>query len=176
MAIQTHVDNGTVSVFDTDTGNGTFIPLEAIASWRALLKYDSDAEALQAILNSTDPGIIDETTGENAFTPAYEQLEQDMAAAQENKNTGGSGFPSYVNGIDGSTLSRYRLGLVQPMRLSMVMMAMPATGNEQDSETSDPTSLDSLSELLAPYSDKLSEQRNRFVESIAPPQQKGTNQ
>lgn len=98
-----------------DTGLSTHvIPLEAIASWRELLGLSSDMETVAAIMQATDPGILDPDTGRNAWTSAYEQCERErlLDLNQESKAALHRAF-TLRGGLtsDGRALTRQLLGL-----------------------------------------------------------------
>ena len=75
--MQSEVDEGNLIMRDDDGMSRYVIPLEAIASWRTLLGLGSDVEAVAAILQASDPGVLDPATSRNAWTSAYEQCERE---------------------------------------------------------------------------------------------------
>ena len=75
--MQQEVDEGNLIIRDDDGMSRYVIPLEAIASWRTLLGLGSDVEAVAAILQASDPGVLDPATSRNAWTSAYEQCERE---------------------------------------------------------------------------------------------------
>ena len=75
--MQLEVDEGNLIIRDDDGMSRYVIPLEAIASWRTLLGLGSDVEAVAAILQASDPGVLDPATSRNAWTSAYEQCERE---------------------------------------------------------------------------------------------------
>lgn len=71
------VEDGSLVLRDAHGWAVHVIPLEAVASWRTLLGLGSDSEAVAAILQATDPGVLDPATSRNAWTSAYEQCERE---------------------------------------------------------------------------------------------------
>ena len=65
-----------------DAGTFHLIPVQAIASWSALLGTQDDEETIAAILHVRENGepSTDPETGRNAWTSSYEQLEMELAA------------------------------------------------------------------------------------------------
>ncbi|KFI65885.1 hypothetical protein [Bifidobacterium cuniculi] len=165
MATQMQVQGENLLIVDTDKQEGRVIPLEAIASWRALLKLESDEEAVQAILTAQDPGVIDETTGETAWASAYRQLAQDTAGVTS-------------PGLDGSVQTRYQLGLIQPTRYAMraatMLIALPTADTPADEP--DMPDTDSITAALAGVAGRLKERRQQFLDSFKTLAQEGNNQ
>ena len=113
LTAETYGEN--ILMVDSETGHTeNVIPLDAIASWRTLLGLGSDVEAVAAIMQAQDPGVLDPETGRNAWTSAYEQCEHDRAndlnqsglAAMRRAKTLAGGLAS-----DGRRLTRSLLGL-----------------------------------------------------------------
>ena len=75
--MQQEVDEENLIIRDDDGMSRYVIPLEAVASWRTLLGLGSDVEAVAAILQASDPGVLDPATSRNAWTSAYEQCERE---------------------------------------------------------------------------------------------------
>ena len=75
--MQSEVEEGNLIIRDDDGMSRYVIPLEAIASWRTLLGLGSDVEAVAAIMQARDPGVLDSATSRNAWTSAYEQCERE---------------------------------------------------------------------------------------------------
>ena len=71
------VEGGLLIMRDGTGQSRHVIPLEAVASWRTLLGLGSDVEAVAAILQARDPGVLDPATSRNAWTSAYEQCERE---------------------------------------------------------------------------------------------------
>lgn len=75
--MQSEVEERNLIIRDDDGMSRYVIPLEAIASWRTLLGLGSYVEAVAAILQASDPGVLDPATSRNAWTSAYEQCERE---------------------------------------------------------------------------------------------------
>lgn len=136
------IHNDEIHLVDDDNATIHIIPLQAIATWGALLKYHSDEETLQAILTAKDPGVIDEATGENAWTAAYQQLRKDTTGEQQDESA-----------IDGSTQARYNLGLSQPRRKT---------------RSNQTIIMNELTEILAAHADQIDGMRAEFLASLNP--------
>lgn len=157
MPTQMKIEGTNLLIVDADKQEGHVIPLEAIATWRALLKLDSDEETVQAILTAEDPGTIDENTGETAWTAAYQQLADDAAGITSQN-------------LDGSIQTRYQLGLIQPSRRSMRAATVATATDEQNIPDTD-----SIATALAGVTGRLETQRQQFLDSFKPLTKEGNN-
>lgn len=152
------------------------IPLEAIASWRTLLGLGSDTEAVAAILQARDPGVLDTATSRNAWTSAYEQCERerllDMNQSKAAAMRRAVAPVSLALVDDGRAETRRLLGL--PAGDVAAMRLMDEDGEPPDQSIPMPGNVDSeaLEKLLAdPITAGLIEKaRDRFEHDLIPNQ------
>lgn len=170
------VDEGNLIIRDDDGMSRYVIPLEAIASWRTLLGLGSYVEAVAAILQASDPGVLDPATSRNAWTSAYEQCERERlldlnqtAAAAMRRAV--APF-SYALVDDGRAETRRLLGL--PAGSVMAMRLMDEEGETPDQSIPMPGNVDSeaLEQLLADpqTATRIEAARDRFEHDLIPNQ------
>ena len=152
------------------------IPLEAVASWRTLLGLGSDSEAVAAILQATDPGVLDPATSRNAWTSAYEQCERErlldlnQASAAAVRRALAPVSLALVD--DGRAETRRLLGL--PSGSVMAMRLMSEEDEPPDQSIPMPENVDSeaLESLLADpqTATRIEAARDRFEHDLIPNQ------
>lgn len=174
--MQSEVDEWNLIIRDDDGMSRYVIPLEAIASWRTLLGLGSDVEAVAAILQASDPGVLDPATSRNAWTSAYEQCERerllDLNQTASAAMRRAVAPVSYALVDDGRAETRRLLGLpagdVAAMRL-MDEDGEPPSETIPMPENVDATSLDSL--LADPQTaTRIEAARDRFEHDLIPNQ------
>ena len=174
--MQQEVDEGNLIIRDDDGMSRYVIPLEAVASWRTLLGLGSDVEAVAAIMQASDPGVLDPATSRNAWTSAYEQCErerlldlnQSKAAAMKRAVAP----VSYALVDDGRAETRRLLGL--PAGDVAAMRLMSEEGEPPSTSIPMPDGVDSaeLESLLAnpQVSERIEKARDRFEHDLIPNQ------
>lgn len=152
------------------------IPLEAVASWRTLLGLGSDVEAVAAIMQARDPGVLDPATSRNAWTSAYEQCERERLL-DLNQTTAAAmrravAPVSLALVADGRSETRRLLGL--PSGSVMAMRLMSEEGEPPSTSIPMPDGVDSaeLESLLADpqVSECIEAARDRFERDLIPNQ------
>lgn len=150
------------------------IPLEAIASWRTLLGLGSDTETVAAIMQASDPGVLDTDTGRNAWTSAYEQCERerllDLNQVDAAATRRAVAPVSLALVDDGRAETRRLLGLPSGSVMAMRLMSEEDEPPAQSIPMPDGVDTDTLETLL---SDQQVEQRirgaeSRFVDGLLP--------
>lgn len=152
------------------------IPLEAVASWRTLLGLGSDAEAGAAILQASDPGVLDPVTSRNAWTSAYEQCERERLL--DLNQTSAAALRRAVAPVslalvdDGRAETRRLLGL--PAGDVAAMRLMDEDGEPPSETIPMPENVDSdaLEQLLSDpqIGARIDEARDRFERDLIPTQ------
>lgn len=177
--MQLEVDEGNLIIRDDDGMSRYVIPLEAIASWRTLLGLGSDVEAVAAILQASDPGVLDPATSRNAWTSAYEQCERerllDLNQTASAAMRRAVAPVSYALVDDGRAETRRLLGL--PAGDVAAMRLMDEDGEPPSETIPMPENVDSeaLESLLADpqTATRIEGARDRFERDLIPiqPQQ-----
>lgn len=152
------------------------IPLEAIASWRTLLGLGSDSEAVAAILQATDPGVLDPATSRNAWTSAYEQCERERLL-DLNQTTAAAmrravAPVSLALVADGRSETRRLLGLPSGSVMAMRLMSEEDEPPDQSIPMPDGVDSDALESLLADpqTATRIEAARDRFEHDLIPNQ------
>ena len=174
--MQQEVDEGNLIIRDDDGMSRYVIPLEAIASWRTLLGLGSDVEAVAAILQASDPGVLDPATSRNAWTSAYEQCERERLL--DMNQTTAAAMRRAVAPVslalvdDGRAETRRLLGL--PAGSVMAMRLMDEDGEPPSETIPMPENVDSeaLESLLADpqTATRIESARDRFERDLIPNQ------
>ena len=174
--MQQEVDEGNLIIRDDDGMSRYVIPLEAIASWRTLLGLGSDVEAVAAILQASDPGVLDPATSRNAWTSAYEQCERERLL--DLNQTASAAMRRAVAPVslalvdDGRAETRRLLGL--PAGSVMAMRLMDEDGEPPSETIPMPENVDSeaLEKLLADpqTATRIESARDRFERDLIPNQ------
>lgn len=170
------VEGGLLILRDGTGQSRHVIPLEAIASWRTLLGLGSDAEAVAAILQATDPGVLDETTSRNAWTSAYEQCERErLIDLNQSKAAALRRAVAPVSRAlvdDGRAETRRLLGL--PAGSVMAMRLLSEEDDPPDQSIPMPENVDAekLEQLLADpiTAGRIDEARDQFEHDLTPNQ------
>ena len=170
--MQQEVDEGNLIIRDDDGMSRYVIPLEAIASWRTLLGLGSDVEAVAAILQASDPGVLDPATSRNAWTSAYEQCErerlldlnQSKAAAMKRAVAP----VSYALVDDGRAETRRLLGLPAGDVAAMRLMDEDGEPPEQTIPLPDEVDSEALTNLLSSdtVSSRIDEYCTQFIQNL----------
>lgn len=152
------------------------IPLDAVASWRTLLGLGSDTEAVAAIFQARDPGVLDPGTSRNAWTSAYEQCERERlldlnqfkAAAMRRAVTP----VSLALVDDGREETRRLLGLPSGSVMAMRLLSEDDEQPEQSIPMPDGVDADALEQLLADPQvvARIDEARDQFERDLIPNQ------
>ena len=174
--MQSEVDEGNLIIRDDDGMSRYVIPLEAIASWRTLLGLGSDVEAVAAILQASDPGVLDPATSRNAWTSAYEQCERerllDLNQTASAAMRRAVAPVSYALVDDGRAETRRLLGL--PAGDVAAMRLMDEDGEPPSTSIPMPDGVDSaeLESLLADpiTAGRIEAARDRFEHDLIPNQ------
>lgn len=168
------VEDGNLVLRDAQGWAVHVIPLEAVASWRTLLGLGSDVEAVAAILQASDPGVLDASTSRNAWTSAYEQCERerllDLNQTVKAATRRAIAPVSHALVDDGRAETRRLLGLPSGSVMAMRLM-------DEDDEPPAPTiplpeSVDAqqLDDVLAGVRQVIDAARERFIADLIPPQ------
>ena len=152
------------------------IPLEAVASWRTLLGLGSDSEAVAAILQATDPGVLDPATSRNAWTSAYEQCERErlldlnQASAAAVRRALAPVSLALVD--DGRAETRRLLGLPSGSVMAMRLMSEEDEPPDQSIPMPENVDADALEKLLADpiTAGRIEKARDRFEHDLIPNQ------
>lgn len=170
------IEGGNLIMRDQDGFAVHVIPLEAVASWRLLLGLGSDAEAVAAILQARDPGVLDPATSRNAWTSAYEQCERErlldlnQTAAAAVRRALAPVSHALVD--DGRAETRRLLGL--PAGDVAAMRLMDETGTPPPGTIPMPENVDAekLEQLLADpiTAGRIDEARDQFEHDLIPNQ------
>ena len=167
------VDEGNLIIRDDDGMARYVIPLEAIASWRALLGLGSDVEAVAAILQASDPGVLDPATSRNAWTSAYEQCERErlldlnQTAAAAVRRALAPVSRALVD--DGRAETRRLLGLPAGDVAAMRLMDEEDEPPDQTIPLPDEVDAQQLGDVLAGVQTVIDEARDRFTADLIPP-------
>lgn len=174
--MQQEVDEGNLIIRDDDGMSRYVIPLEAVASWRTLLGLGSDVEAVAAIMQASDPGVLDPATSRNAWTSAYEQCERERLL--DLNQTTAAAMRRAVAPVslalvdDGRAETRRLLGL--PAGDVAAMRLMSEEGEPPSTSIPMPDGVDSaeLESLLAnpQVSERIEKARDRFEHDLIPNQ------
>lgn len=170
------VEDGSLVLRDAQGWAVHVIPLEAVASWRTLLGLGSDSEAVAAILQARDPGVLDPATSRNAWTSAYEQCERerllDMNQSKAAAMRRALAPVSRALVDDGRAETRRLLGL--PAGDVAAMRLMDEDGEPPSETIPMPENVDSeaLESLLADpiTAGRIDEARDRFEHDLIPNQ------
>lgn len=170
------LEDGSLVLRDAQGWAVHVIPLEAVASWRTLLGLGSDVEAVAAIMQAQDPGVLDPATSRNAWTSAYEQCERErlldlnQTAAAAVRRALAPVSHALVD--DGRAETRRLLGL--PAGEVAAMRLMDEDGEPPDQSIPMPENVDSeaLEKLLADpqTATRIDEARDRFEHDLIPNQ------
>lgn len=172
--MQQEVEEGNLIIRDDDGMSRYVIPLEAIASWRTLLGLGSDVEAVAAIMQARDPGVLDAATSRNAWTSAYEQCERerllDLNQSKAAAMRRAVAPVSYALVDDGRAETRRLLGL--PAGDVAAMRLMDEDGEPPAPTIPLPESVDAqqLDDVLAGVRSAIDEARDRFERDLIPNQ------
>ena len=170
------VDEGNLIIRDDDGMARNVIPLEAIASWRQLLGLGSDVEAVAAIMQARDPGVLDASTSRNAWTSAYEQCERerllDLNQSKAAAMRRALAPVSHALVDDGRAETRRLLGLPAGDVAAMRLMDEDGEPPEQSIPMPDGVDSDALEKLLADpqTATRIDEARDRFERDLIPNQ------
>lgn len=166
------IESGNLIMRDEDGWSTNVIPLDAIASWRTLLGLGSYVEAVAAILQASDPGVLDPATSRNAWTSAYEQCErerlldlnQSKAAAMKRAV---DPF-SYALVDDGRAETRRLLGLPAGDVAAMRLMDEDGESPEQTIPLPEEVDSEALTNLLSSdaISSKIDEYGTQFIQDL----------
>lgn len=174
--MQSEVEEGNLIIRDDDGMSRYVIPLEAIASWRTLLGLGSDTEAVAAILQASDPGVLDPATSRNAWTSAYEQCERERLL-DLNQTTAAAmrravAPVSYALVDDGRAETRRLLGLPSGSVMAMRLLSEDDEQPEQSIPMPDGVDADALEQLLADPQvvARIDEARDQFERDLIPTQ------
>lgn len=170
------IEAGNLIMRDQDGFAVHVIPLEAVASWRLLLGLGSDAEAVAAILQARDPGVLDPATSRNAWTSAYEQCERerllDLSQTDAAAKRRALAPVSHALVDDGRAETRRLLGL--PAGDVAAMRLMDEDGEPPSETIPMPENVDAekLEQLLADpiTAGRIDEARDRFEHDLIPNQ------
>lgn len=170
--MQLEVDEGNLIIRDDDGMSRYVIPLEAIASWRTLLGLGSDVEAVAAILQASDPGVLDSATSRNAWTSAYEQCERERLL--DLNQTTAAAMRRAVAPVslalvdDGRAETRRLLGLPAGDVAAMRLMDEDGEPPEQTIPLPDEVDSEALTNLLSSdtVSSKIDEYGTQFVQNL----------
>ena len=170
--MQQEVDEGNLIIRDDDGMSRYVIPLEAIASWRTLLGLGSDVEAVAAIMQARDPGVLDPATSRNAWTSAYEQCERERLL-DLNQTTAAAMRRavdpfSYALVDDGRAETRRLLGLPAGDVAAMRLMDEDGEPPEQTIPLPDEVDSEALTNLLSSdtISSKIDEYGMQFIQNL----------
>ena len=170
--MQLEVDEGNLIIRDDDGMSRYVIPLEAIASWRTLLGLGSDVEAVAAIMQARDPGVLDPATSRNAWTSAYEQCERERLL--DLNQTTAAAMRRAVAPVslalvdDGRAETRRLLGLPSGSVAAMKIMDEDGEPPEQTIPLPDEVDSEALTNLLSSdtISSKIDEYCTQFIQNL----------
>lgn len=170
--MQSEVDEGNLIIRDDDGMSRYVIPLEAIASWRTLLGLGSDAEAVAAILQASDPGVLDPVTSRNAWTSAYEQCERERLL--DLNQTSAAALRRAVAPVslalvdDGRAETRRLLGLPAGSVMAMRLLSEEDEPPETSIPMPENVDSDALEQLLSDpqIGARIDEARDRFEHDL----------
>ena len=170
--MQSEVEEGNLIIRDDDGMSRYVIPLEAIASWRTLLGLGSDVEAVAAILQASDPGVLDPATSRNAWTSAYEQCERERLL--DLNQTTAAAMRRAVAPVslalvdDGRAETRRLLGLPAGDVAAMRLMDEDGEPPEQTIPLPDEVDSEALTNLLSSdtISSKIDEYGMQFIQNL----------
>ena len=170
--MQLEVDEGNLIIRDDDGMSRYVIPLEAIASWRTLLGLGSDVEAVAAIMQARDPGVLDPATSRNAWTSAYEQCERERLL--DLNQTTAAAMRRAVAPVslalvdDGRAETRRLLGLPAGDVAAMRLMDEDGEPPEQTIPLPDEVDSEALTNLLSSdtVSSKIDEYCTQFIQNL----------
>ena len=171
--MQQEVDEGNLIIRDDDGMSRYVIPLEAIASWRTLLGLGSDVEAVAAIMQASDPGVLDPATSRNAWTSAYEQCERERLL--DLNQTTAAAMRRAVAPVslalvdDGRAETRRLLGLPSGSVMAMRLMDEEDEPPDQTIPLPDEVDARQLGDVLAGVRQVIDEARDRFAADLIPP-------
>ena len=170
--MQQEVDEGNLIIRDDDGMSRYVIPLEAIASWRTLLGLGSDVEAVAAIMQASDPGVLDPATSRNAWTSAYEQCERerllDLNQTASAAMRRAVAPVSYALVDDGRAETRRLLGLPAGDVAAMRLMDEDGEPPEQTIPLPDEVDSEALTNLLSSdtVSSKIDDYGMQFIQNL----------
>lgn len=170
--MKSEVDEENLIIRDDDGMSRYVIPLEAIASWRTLLGLGSDVEAVAAILQASDPGVLDPATSRNAWTSAYEQCERERLL--DLNQTTAAAMRRAVSPVslalvdDGRAETRRLLGLPSGSVMAMSLMDEEDEPPEQTIPLPDEVDSEALTNLLSSdtISSKINEYCTQFIQNL----------
>ena len=172
--MQSEMEEGNLIIRDDDGMSRYVIPLEAVAAWRTLLGLGSDVEAVAAIMQARDPGVLDASTSRNAWTSAYEQCERerllDLNQTVKAATRRAIAPVSHALVDDGRAETRRLLGL--PSGSVMAMRLMDEDGEAPAPTIPLPESVDAqqLDDVLDGVRPVIDDARERFIADLIPPQ------
>ena len=166
------VEDGLLIMRDGTGQSRHVIPLEAIASWRTLLGLGSDVEAVAAIMQAKDPGVLDPATSRNAWTSAYEQCERERLL--DLNQTTAAAMRRAVAPVslalvdDGRAETRRLLGLPSGSVAAMKIMDEDGEPPEQTIPLPDEVDSEALTNLLSSdtVSSKIDEYCAQFIQNF----------
>lgn len=170
------VEDGSLVLRDAQGWAVHVIPLEAVASWRTLLGLGSDVEAVAAILQARDPGVLDPATSRNAWTSAYEQCERERLL-DLNQTTAAAmrravAPVSLALVADGRAETRRLLGLPSGSVMAMRLMSEEDEPPDQSIPMPENVDADALEKLLADpqIGARIEKARDQFEHDLIPNQ------
>lgn len=170
------IEAGNLIMRDQDGFAVHVVPLEAIASWRELLGLGSDTEAVAAIMQASDPGVLDPATSRNAWTSAYEQCERERLLDLNQTSAAAlrrAVAPvSYALVDDGRAETRRLLGLPAGSVMAMRLLSEEDEPPETSIPMPDGVDSDALEQLLSDpqIGARIDEARDRFERELIPTQ------
>ena len=166
------IEAGNLIMRDQDGFSIHVIPLEAVASWRTLLGLGSDTEAVAAIMQARDPGVLDPATSRNAWTSAYEQCERerllDLNQTVKAATRRAIAPVSHALVDDGRAETRRLLGLPSGSVMAMRLMDEEDEPPEQTIPLPDEVDSEALTNLLSSdtVSSKIDEYGAQFIQNL----------
>ena len=166
------IEAGNLIMRDEDGWSTNVIPLDAIASWRTLLGLGSNVEAVAAIMQAKDPGVLDPATSRNAWTSAYEQCERERLL--DLNQTTAAAMRRAVAPVslalvdDGRAETRRLLGLPSGSVMAMSLMDEEDEPPEQTIPLPDEVDSEALTNLLSSdtVSSKIDEYCMQFIQNL----------
>ena len=174
MTLTPEIDNGMLLLVDENGQTRHVVSLDALAAWRQLLGLGSDVEAVAAIMQAQDPGVLDASTSRNAWTSAYEQCERerllDLNQTVKAATRRAIAPVSHALVDDGRAETRRLLGL--PSGSVMAMRLMDEDGEPPAQTIPLPERVDAqqLDDVLAGVRPVIDDARERFIADLIPPQ------